>query len=55
MKFVFDSLNKRAYLDDSQICVLTTAKLYTEEEPRVEIKLRELKEIDKYTFGNFAH
>ena len=53
MKFVLDSLNKYAYLDDSQIAILTSAKLYTEEEQRVEVRIRQLNDNDNISYGNF--
>ena len=40
-KAVCDALNKIAYDDDSQITVLSVLKLYTTEEPRLEITIRE--------------
>ena len=55
VKFVLDSLNKHAYLDDSQISVLTTAKMYTEEQQqqRIEVRLRQLDNNDNFSYGNF--
>ena len=51
-KFVLDSLNKHAYLDDCQIAVLNLAKLYTdlESDARIEVKIRKLKD-DEAIFG----
>lgn len=46
VKFVLDSLNSKAYVDDSQIAVLKTAKLYAEDQhPRVEVNLKPLGEL----------
>lgn len=45
-KFVLDAINKKAYLDDGQVAVLSTAKLYTEAEPRIEVKIRKLADDD---------
>lgn len=47
VKFVFDALNGKAYLDDSQISVLTTAKLFTTEECRTEVTIRKLGKLDE--------
>lgn len=44
IKFVLDSLNGIAYLDDSQVAVLRSAKFYTNGEPRSEVRLRRLVE-----------
>ena len=46
VKFVLDSLNKIAYLDDSQIAVLQCIKLYTEGESRTEIEFKKLHSIE---------
>ena len=46
VKFVLDSLNKVAYLDDSQVAVLKTAKLYTNGEARSEVHIRRLRDCD---------
>lgn len=40
IKFVLDSLNDKAYLDDSQIVHISAKKLYTNTEPRTEILFR---------------
>ncbi len=42
VKFVFDALNGKVYADDSQIAVLSTAKLYMSQDPYTEIILRKL-------------
>jgi len=42
IKFVLDSLNGKAYLDDSQICIINSAKLYTNSNPRIEVRMRKL-------------
>lgn len=47
IKFVFDSLNGLAYEDDSQISVVSSAKMYTNGEPRTEVFLRTLKDEPK--------
>ena len=46
IKFVLDSLNSKAYLDDSQICVINSAKLYTNSDPRIEVRMRKLSPIN---------
>lgn len=46
VKFVLDSLNKIAYLDDSQIAVLQCIKLYTEGESRTEIVFKKLHAVE---------
>lgn len=45
-KFVLDAINKVAYVDDGQVALLTTAKLYTEAEARVEVSIRKLSDQD---------
>ena len=45
IKFVLDSLNHKAYLDDSQICIINSAKLYTNSNARIEVRLRKLSPI----------
>lgn len=45
-KFVLDAINKVAYGDDGQVALLTTAKLYTEDEARVEVSIRKLLDSD---------
>jgi Holliday junction resolvase RusA-like endonuclease len=42
IKFVLDALNRRAYMDDSQISMISSAKVYTEGASRVEVGLRRL-------------
>jgi len=44
VKFVLDSLNKRAYLDDGQICVIQSAKFYTDDanKARTEVVFKKL-------------
>lgn len=42
IKFVLDALNKVAYSDDSQVCILKSGKFYTSEEPRIEVVIRSL-------------
>ena len=42
VKFVLDALNKRAYLDDSQITILTSAKVFTDGEPMTTVILQQL-------------
>lgn len=42
IKFVLDSLNGKAYNDDSQVCVIHSAKLYTENEPKTIVNLVKL-------------
>lgn len=44
VKFVLDSLNEKAFIDDCQVVSLLTKKLYTDHTPRVEITLRQLEE-----------
>ena len=38
IKFVLDALNTRAYLDDGQVVELHSQKLYTNFEPRIEVR-----------------
>ncbi len=45
IKFVLDSLNQKAYLDDSQICIINSAKLYTNSNARIEVRMRKLSPI----------
>lgn len=47
IKFVFDSLNGLAYEDDSQISIVSSAKMYTDGEPRTEVLLQTLKDEPK--------
>jgi Holliday junction resolvase RusA-like endonuclease len=42
VKFVLDALNKKAYIDDSQICIINTAKLYTDDRPRTEVVISKI-------------
>jgi Holliday junction resolvase RusA-like endonuclease len=42
IKFVLDALNKVAYSDDAQVCMLKSGKYYTSDEPRVEVIIRSL-------------
>jgi len=44
VKFVLDALNKHAYKDDSQIVVLTSAKLYSEGKARTTIHFRKIED-----------
>lgn len=43
-KAVFDALNGIAYKDDSQIVHMICTKVYTLDEPRVEVTIKEVKE-----------
>jgi Holliday junction resolvase RusA-like endonuclease len=43
IKFVLDALNKKAYLDDSQICSIKASKVYTIEESRTYVEINKLK------------
>ena len=54
VKFVLDSINKVAYLDDGQVSVLTAAKVYTQDRPRVEVQIRKLGNEDKMFADNFG-
>ena len=46
IKFVLDSLNKHAYIDDSQIAVINSGKYYTSsEEARVEVSITLLEDV----------
>ncbi len=48
VKFVLDSLNALAYLDDGQVCSIQAAKFYTSDAPRTEISFRALpRDTDK--------
>ena len=42
VKFVLDALNKKAYEDDGQICSIYTHKFYTNYDPRIVIKIKEI-------------
>ncbi len=42
IKFVLDSLNKKAFKDDSQVALITSGKFYTSKKPRVEVKISQL-------------
>ena len=53
-KFVLDAVNKVAYLDDGQVAILSTAKLYTEEEARVEMRIRKLQDEDVLFGDHFS-
>ncbi len=44
LKFIFDSLNKYAYVDDSQIVTISSKKMYTSSKERIEVYFRELDE-----------
>lgn len=45
IKFVLDALNGIAYLDDAQICMITSAKYYTDDPVgRIEVELTPLSE-----------
>ena len=46
-KAVYDSLSGYIYLDDSQVVEHTTRKIWTKENPRIEITLEELQVILK--------
>jgi Holliday junction resolvase RusA-like endonuclease len=43
IKFVLDALNKKVYVDDSQICCIKASKLYTIDEPRTYVEIKQLK------------
>jgi Holliday junction resolvase RusA-like endonuclease len=43
IKFVLDALNKNAYVDDSQICCIKASKLYTTDESRTYVEIKQLK------------
>jgi Holliday junction resolvase RusA-like endonuclease len=43
LKTVMDGLNGIVYIDDSQIVMAHVSKLYTTEQPRVEIVIKELE------------
>ena len=49
IKFVMDSLNGQAYLDDSQICSVSSKKFYCNagEQPRTEVAIRYITDADK--------
>jgi Holliday junction resolvase RusA-like endonuclease len=47
LKFVLDSLNTHAFNDDRQISVLNSAKLYTDNEPKICVSIRKLDD-DKF-------
>lgn len=42
IKFVLDSLNGKAFVDDSQICIIHSAKVFTNNEPHTDIRLKKL-------------
>lgn len=46
VKFVLDSLNSLAYVDDGQVCAIRAMKLYTEDNPRSEVIFRTLASHD---------
>jgi len=50
---VLDAINKKAYLDDGQVSILSTAKLYTEAEPRIVVRIRKLGDDDVMFRDNF--
>ncbi len=52
-KFVLDAINKKAYEDDGQVAVLSLAKLYTDTNPRVEVRIRKLRDNDVMFAENF--
>eukprot|EP01038_Epipyxis_sp_PR26KG_P011961 gene11961-16010_t len=54
VKFVLDALNKHAYLDDSQVAVLSTAKIYTNDKPYVQVTIKKLDENDKLNFDKIS-
>lgn len=56
IKFVLDSLNKVAYDDDSQVAMISGAKLYADrtERERIEIRIRKLNNSDAIVNGNFG-
>lgn len=43
IKIIADSLNKLAYGDDSQIVAVAANKFYTEDNPRVEVEIIDIK------------
>lgn len=51
VKFVLDSLNSVAYVDDGQVCAIKAMKLYTEDYPRSEIIFRQLPDIRQTSNG----
>jgi len=46
VKFVLDALNGKAYEDDSQVCEIHTAKLYTDTDSRTEVVISKLLDSD---------
>jgi Holliday junction resolvase RusA-like endonuclease len=48
VKFVLDSLNQKAYVDDSQVSAIKTAKFYTDDpgHARTVVKIRKLSEAE---------
>ena len=45
IKFVLDSLNKKAYIDDGQVVAIHSYKLYTDLEPRVHVCIKKIPDI----------
>jgi Holliday junction resolvase RusA-like endonuclease len=45
VKFVLDALNKHAFLDNSQVVMVTCMKLFTEGEARTSVKLQRLSTV----------
>jgi hypothetical protein len=46
VKFVLDSLNKVAFVDDRQVSLLSSAKLYTDGPPKIVVHIRKLFDSD---------
>ena len=45
LKVVFDALNSICYPDDKQIVIVSSSKCYTEDTPRVEIRLDSMRKL----------
>ena len=43
-----DALNKHAYLDDSQVAVISAAKVYSDDEAKTQVRIRYLGWYIKY-------
>jgi Endodeoxyribonuclease RusA len=48
-------LNSKAYLDDSQIVVIHCYKFYTNREPRVEVKIRNVEYAESASLVTFQN
>lgn len=54
IKFVLDALNGLAYVDDSQVAILSSAKLYTDGDGYTQVRIRKLSHSDPWQEGNFV-